>query len=266
MVKVYRFKTLTVPNSDHKPILVMGREETASLQQAMKYNFKKADSNTYKKKHIKIVIHGPLNSIEDNDQAEGHSATQSTTPLNPASPNRHTHAFLATTTERHQTVNSWWKHSKRTVAKVAYANLQKKFNLLGEHITHHRCGNCEASAANLKDSSISLWRMNCHRNWEKANPPAQGKSHLDCSKRDKAEKLADTLEASYTPAKASNLTPESEQEVASHLLEYTPETEAANIEGCSRDSVHGLLEGDENVKSGRHQEVIEGLTRPSRFF
>ncbi|KAJ1087674.1 hypothetical protein NDU88_000841 [Pleurodeles waltl] len=64
----------------------------------------------------------------------------------------------------------------------------------------------------------------------KPNPPIQGKTHLACSNRDKAEVLADTLEKSFKPNQACKLTVEVEQEITKQYLKYSPEPEAATIE------------------------------------
>ncbi|KAJ1126668.1 hypothetical protein NDU88_005074 [Pleurodeles waltl] len=81
------------------------------------------------------------------------------------------------------------------------------------------------------------------------NPLIQGKTHLACSNRDKAEVLADTLETSFKPNQASKLTVEVEQEITKHYLEHSPEIEAVTIEECSSDEIRSLIKKLKNGKA-----------------
>ncbi|KAJ1136205.1 hypothetical protein NDU88_002622 [Pleurodeles waltl] len=84
---------------------------------------------------------------------------------------------------------------------------------------------------------------------KKPNPLIQGKTHLECSNRDKAEVLADTLETSIEPNQASKLTVEVKQEITK------PETEAATIEECSSDEIRRLIKKLKNCKAPGKDEI-----------
>ncbi|KAJ1172300.1 hypothetical protein NDU88_004147 [Pleurodeles waltl] len=144
--------------------------------------------------------------------------------------------------------------ARRQWQKYCTPELLRKYNMLTKllttHKSQHRGEKWEAATAHLEDSDNSLWKMaQCLTGRKEPNPPIQGKTHLACSNRDKAEVLADTLETSFKPNQASKLTVEVEQEIAKHYLEHPPETEAATIQECSSDEIRSLIKKLKNCKA-----------------
>ncbi|KAJ1197865.1 hypothetical protein NDU88_001710 [Pleurodeles waltl] len=249
-----KLETLTALTSDHNPSLITVGYEIECQQQGAKFNYKRADWYLYERSLDETLTFDPIRCIRDIDQADDcftdavHTAIKGSIPQQTPQP---CSIYDLPSSLKHSIAEK--NRARRQWQKYRTPGLVKKYNkwtkLLRTQITRHRGEKWEAATARLKVSDNSLWRM-IHRltGRKEPNPLIHGKTHLECSNRDKAEVLADTMETSFKPNQASKLRVEVEQEITKHYLEHPPETEAATIQKCSRDEIRSLIK---KLKSGK---------------
>ncbi|KAJ1127276.1 hypothetical protein NDU88_005679 [Pleurodeles waltl] len=248
-------ETLTALTSDHNPVLITVGDVLENQTQGPRHNYKKADWSLYKRSLEETLVPGPLHCIEDIDKAVHHFSAAVHTAIERSVPKQKPQRWSI------YDLPNGIKKARREWQRNRTPDLLKKYNELTRQlkiqISQHRGEKWEAATANLKDSDNSLWRMTRRLTGKnEPNPPIQGKTHLACSNRDKAEVFADTQEASFRPNQASKLAAEVEQEVAKYHLEYQPEKEATTIAECSTDEVLALAKTRKNGKAPGKDKIV----------
>ncbi|KAJ1120327.1 hypothetical protein NDU88_008500 [Pleurodeles waltl] len=255
-------ETLTALTSDHNPVLITVGDVLENQQQGPRHNYKKADWSVYKRSLEETLGPGPLHCIEDIDQAVHHFTAAVHTAIERSVPKQKPHrcsiydlpnGIKKSIADKNRAQREWQRNRTPDLLKK-YNELTRQLKM---QISQHRGEKWEAATANLKDSDNSLWRITRRLTGKKEpNPPIQGKTHLACSNRDKAEVFADTLEASFRPNQTRKLAAEVELEVAKYHLEYPPEKEATTIEECSTDEVLALAKTLKNGKAPGKDKIV----------
>jgi endonuclease/exonuclease/phosphatase family metal-dependent hydrolase len=264
-------QTRTSLSSDHNPVQITIGDELEQHEPSLKFNYRRTDWDLFRSELESRVRHDPLTTKQDLDDAVLQLTTAIFEAIELSAPRSqpgrcsifdlpdHIKKSIAVKNQARRR----WQHHRTADTKLHYNQLEK---LLKEEIQEHRSAKWESAVGKLQVADNSVWKMARTLTGKKEpNPPIQGKTHLACSPRDKAEVLAESLEESFTPNAPSQHTPQVEKLVRDYLADHPPAAveEAGNIETCTAEEVIRLAGKLPNKKApgvdGITNEIIKEL-------
>ena len=264
-------QTRTSLSSDHNPVQITLGDELEQHEPSLKYNYRRTDWDLFRSELESRVGFNPLTTTQEIDKAVQEltsaifEAIDLSTPR--SQPGRCSIFDLPESIKKSISVKNQarrrWQQLRTTDSKRHYAHLER---LLKDEIQQHRSAKWESAVGKLQIADNSVWKMARRLTGKKEpNPPIQGKNHLACCPRDKAEVLAESLEESFTPNAPSLHTPQVDRIVRDYLADNPPAAvaEAENIKPCTAEEVIRLAGKLPNKKApgvdGITNEIIKEL-------
>lgn len=221
-------ETLAELSSDHNPVRITIGDELLPAPQAPRRCWRRADWDAYRVAVSETVATSPITTPAELDKAVSQltdtivAAVERSVPLLPPS---HCSIYdlppslMAAIREKNK-ARRQWQQLRTPDRKARYNKLERE---LTRDIAVFRGKRWEQTVGELKPEDASIWTMTRKLlNRAEPSPPLQGRNHLACSPRDKAEVLADSLEAQFTPNPPNAHSAGVEQTVTRHLAANRP--------------------------------------------
>lgn len=243
----FELETVVELSSDHNPVIMRLGDECDAIQPVTRYNYRKTDWLMFQTELANQVDTSPITTPAELDDAVSHlttailAARDSSTPLcekNRCSIFDLPPGIQIAIREKNRARRQWQKHRTPDM-KLRYKDLEKRTQQL---VMKHRGEKWEDAVSQLEPSSKSLWAMTRRLTKKKQHcPPIQGRNHLACSPRDKAEALADSLEQQFTLNPATPDTARVEAAVESFRSLNPPDTALDGVIPVTRDEIIGYV-------------------------
>lgn len=264
-------QTRTRLSSDHNPVQITIGDELEQHEPSLKFNYRRTDWDLFRNELESRVGFSPLTTTQELDDAVLEitaaiiEAIELSTPK--SQPGRCSVFDLPESIKRSIAVKNQarrrWQQQRTADSKHHYTHLER---LLKKEIQQHRSAKWESAVGKLQVADNSVWTMARRLTGKREpNPPIQGKTHLACCPRDKAEVLAESLEESFTPNAPSLHTPQVDKIVREYLAAHSPAAvaETERIDECTAEEVISLAGKLPNKKApggdGITNEIIKEL-------
>lgn len=205
-------ETLPALSSDHNPVLITVGADLDLAPPIRKPNWKRADWPLFQKTLEPTIASTPITTADDLDEAVVditaaiQAAIATSVPL--SSPRRNDRfdlpPHILQLIQEKNRAKRRWQRSRTPDLRDAWQSLQRSLDALLHDFHVQRW---DQAVGELEFDDNSIWQMT-RRLLRKPipSPPMQGKTHLACSAKDKAEVLADSLQEQFTPNPASRIT------------------------------------------------------------
>ena len=258
----FELNTVSALSSDHNPVIMRLGDVVESIQPVPRHNYRKTDWRQFQTLLADNVDPTPITSAAELDEAVEkwtaaiQAARDATTPL--ASKSRCSifdfPPSLQIAIKEKNRLRRLWQHHRTLDIKMQYKHLEKRTHQM---VQQHRAEKWEDAVAQLEPSSKSLWAMSRRLTKKMVHcPPIQGRNHLACSPRDKAEALADSLELQFTPNPATPDSARVEAAVKDFLSLHPAETVKNGVVPATREEILGYVMKRANNKA----PGLDGIT------
>lgn len=264
-------ETLNSLNSDHNPVAITIGDEIASFTPSIKYNYRKANWKQFRLELDKLIDSTPVNTVQNIETAVANFTTNVFKAVDvsvPKSiPGRCSIYDLPFSIKKSIAVKNRarriWQKFRTPDLKRIYETLRDKVKT---EITEFRSQQWEQCVGDLKIQDNSVWQMARRMtNKKEPSPPLQGKTHLACSPRDKAEVLADTLEESFqaNPISDNSFFKKVESEVIDYIFKNDPKiiSDREDHEPCSAEEVIAIIKTLKNKKAPGSDQVNNNILK-----
>jgi exonuclease III len=258
----FELETVVALSSDHNPVIMRLGDEAVSIQPVPRFNYRKTDWRQFQTVLAPNIETAPITTTAELDDAVEKLtaailvAREASTPL--ADKSRCSifdfpPSLQIAIREKNRMRRLWQRH--RTLdLKMQYKHLEKRTHQL---VLQHRAEKWEDAVSQLEPSSKSLWAMSRRLTKKTVHcPPIQGRHHLACSPRDKAEALADSLELQFTPNPSTPDSARVEAAVENFLSLHTAESAKDGVIPVTRDEILGYVTKLDNNKA----PGLDGIT------
>jgi Reverse transcriptase (RNA-dependent DNA polymerase)/Endonuclease-reverse transcriptase len=246
---------VTALTSDHNPILATVGDILTVTEPVVRRNFRKADWNVFRSTiDASLKDFSPtLATTTDIDAAVGtltsaiSAAVEASVPVSKSGRNALfdlPRGILRSIKLKNATRRAW--------QRLRTPDLRRKYNKMAAElkktISTHLSARWDNTLAELSPNDGSIWRMSRKLTRRpEPSPPIQGRLHLACSAQDKAEVLAESLEAQFRPNPANAVT----DAVEAHILHFLATDTSADqpTEPCSMAELAKLATALPNGKS-----------------
>jgi Reverse transcriptase (RNA-dependent DNA polymerase)/Endonuclease-reverse transcriptase len=257
--------------SDHNPIIATIGDSLIQSDPVIRRNFRKADWDSYRAEiDAKLADYAPdLASPSDIDAAVDaltaaiQSATETSVPLVKASRNELFDlppSILRAIKIKNATRRAW-QHLRTPDLRRQYNGMVAELKIT---IREHLSARWDKTLADLSPTNGSIWRMarKMSRRPE-PSPPIQGKFHLACSAKDKAEVFAESLEEQFQPNPANAVTAAVDAFVADFLA--TDHHDEPPIEPCTMAELSKLATALPNGKAPGPDNIVNQALKEMPF-
>lgn len=263
----FDLETITALTSDHLPVLMRVGDVCEPIQQQTRYNFREANWKLYREELDLRISTGPIESTAELDKAVEQltkaiqDARTASVPI--AGPQRCTIFDLPTRIKLSIKIRNrarrLWQEIKTPDLKQRYKCLDRKVK---EQIQEYRAHKWEKATSKLELNSRPLWTMTKRLTRKKIPcPPIQGKTHLACSPKDKAEVLADSLQLQFEPNASNTVSPEVQQSLQDHRTNHDPKTKAKNADLCTNEEIISFIKKIPGHKAPGHDDITNQMLK-----
>ena len=269
MSQSIELQTLTALSSDHNPVKITIGDEFEVHQPTLKHNLRRCDWEKFRDELDARVDSTPINTPQNIDDAVVHLTTAIFEALDLSAP-RSTPgrcsifdlpaAIKKTIAAKNRARRQWQKYRTADL-KLQYIHSERQ---LSTEIQNYRNSKWETAVGELKLADNSIWNMARRLTGKKEpSPPIQGRSHLACSPRDKAEVLAETLEEAFTPNPPTQNTQSVESQVKDFMDTHSPASVEASGEFdlCTAKEVVNLAAKLPNKKAPGQDDITNELIK-----
>lgn len=205
-------ETITALSSDHSPVLLMVGDDLVHVPQRPKLQWHRADWKLFQDTLTKKISTSQIETSSDLDEAVSQitlniqTSIADSVPLTVSTCNtrfnlpEHIHRVIL---DKNRAKRRWQRYRTPDLREI----WQTKQKTVDAIIKEHRQTKWNEVISELNYEDHSIWSMTRRLlNKPTPNPPIQGKTHLACNAKDKAEVLADSLQEQFTPNPPSRIT------------------------------------------------------------
>lgn len=247
-------ETLVALSSDHNPVKITLGDELDTNRPEPRHIWRRADWEKFGSELDDAIDTGPIDSTDALDRAvvqltdSFHHAISVSVPV---SRQKRTSLFdlpisiKIAIADKNKSRRCWQRCRTNDLKEVWL----RKQHQVDAFLADWREGRWDEAVGKLNFEDQSVWRMTKKLlNKPTPSPPLQGKTHLACSTRDKAEVLAESLADQFTPNPPSGITPRVEAEVAAYIVEHPATDQLAAVVPITGDEIADIVE---ELKKGK---------------